>query len=404
MVLFALAATAPAQAQDATRPCSFIVEGGSEVNVLYPDEAAAYWPANAPIPDGGHLEIHGQYPHARYMSFATYTTQLQSIDGLHDAQIAPDPGSDNPFVPGGNRKTDKREYTLRIVKGAPPAGGPAPNTLYTASPDGSKSGGAVSQRFSLRIYDPDLGLDRTGGVPLPDVTLVTADGRRTVLPRCPDVEPPATGLTALLAGAGSGQPSPIPVAVRGENPPVFRKFTGMARAVGGDAVPPEAGGGGGFADNPDNKYISATFSPSFGQVLELRAKAPTAPSTNRGQAVMGTGQLRYWSFCTNSSATSYFACRQDDQVALDNHGYYTIVVSTAAARPRNATLECGVTWLPTGPLTTSVMILRNMLPAPSFAQAIQRVEPGAEEAMMGDYYPRGKYYATTADFEREGCQ
>jgi len=62
-----------------------------------------------------------------------------------------------------------------------------------------------------------------------------------------------------------------------------------------------------------------------------------------------------------------------------------------------------VTWLPAGALPSTLLILRNMLPDPSFAQAIQNTEPGTEEQTMGSYYPRGKYYATTADYERLGC-
>jgi hypothetical protein len=44
-----------------------------------------------------------------------------------------------------------------------------------------------------------------------------------------------------------------------------------------------------------------------------------------------------------------------------------------------------------------------MLPAPTFAQAIQNAEPGSEAETMGPYFPGGRYYATTADFERTGC-
>jgi hypothetical protein len=49
------------------------------------------------------------------------------------------------------------------------------------------------------------------------------------------------------------------------------------------------------------------------------------------------------------------------------------------------------------------VILRNMLPAADFVQAIQNVQVGREPAMMGPYYPVGRYYSTTAAFERLGC-
>jgi hypothetical protein len=119
--------------------------------------------------------------------------------------------------------------------------------------------------------------------------------------------------------------------------------------------------------------------------------------------VMGTGQLRYWSFCTNAPTTQVYACHNDDQIPTDAHGDYTVVISTAAARPGNATTRCGIAWIPAGPLSQSVVLLRNMLPDPSFAQAIQNAQPGTEQQTMGAYYPRGTYYATPADFERLGC-
>ena len=49
------------------------------------------------------------------------------------------------------------------------------------------------------------------------------------------------------------------------------------------------------------------------------------------------------------------------------------------------------------------LIIRNMLPAPDFAQAIQRIEKsGTEAQVMGDYFPHGTY-TSKADFEKLGC-
>jgi hypothetical protein len=99
----------------------------------------------------------------------------------------------------------------------------------------------------------------------------------------------------------------------------------------------------------------------------------------------------------------FYDCVRDDHVPLDSQGDYTIVVSTAANRPANATAACGVAWLPAGPLPQTVLILRNMLPAPGFSAAVQHAAPGTERATMGPYYPVGRYYASVADFERRGC-
>jgi hypothetical protein len=408
--LVMLAWVAPAAAQsDQTRSCGWaVVVSGTQANILFPDEAATYWSANLPIPQGGYIEVHGSFPHARYTSLTTYTSQFQAIDGLNDTAIVPDPGSTNPFLVGADRTAAKRDYTVRIVSGQVPPSGRAPNTIYTTSADGSKSGGAATQRFVLRIYEGDRGQGPEGGVPLPQITLVSADGQRTAIPQCPDTAVPDLGSRQAVANSGSGEPTGVDTGRGGTNPPVWHKFTNFVSSIlwvnqfdgsTTDGTLPD----GGFAENPDNKYVFTTFTQDYGEVLAFRAKAPTTPATYDGEKRMGTGQLRYWSFCTNAQATAYYACHQDDQIPVDKKRFYTVVVSTAAARPRNATETCGITWLPAGPVPQSILILRNMLPAPTFAQAIQNIKPGAEEQGMGDYYPRGTYYATTADFEKLGC-
>ena len=387
-MLVALGASAqPAAALD-TRSCGWLLVGSAtQVNLLFPDSAATYWQGHVPIPPGGHIELKGQFPHARYTSLTVYTGQSQAIDGINDTQIIPDPGSTNPLLPGADRTARKRSYTVRIVYGKPPASGRAPNTIYTTSADGSLSGTPLS-KFSLRIYTPDRGTGAAGGVPLPKLTIVAPLGLRIPVPECPDINIPDIGLTSLVANTSLTVDVPIG---SGANPPVWEKFTGLLGASGG------------FGNNPDNAYVSTRFDARHGKVLRFRAKAPTFPATYDGQPTMGTGQVRYWSFCTNAPTTMVYACSRDDEVHVDGDGMYTVAVSSAANRPANATRECGVTWLPTGPLATAIVILRNMLPAAAFAEAVQRTEPGTEEATMGAYYPRGTYYRTASAFEATGC-
>jgi len=410
---------------DGTRNCGWaLVISGSQLNIAFPDQAATYWSMNQPIPPGGYIEIHGQFPHARYTSLTSYTGQTQAIDGLNDTHIQPDPGSTNPFLPGADRDAARRDYTVHVVSAQVPADSRPPNTIYTTNADGSKSSNGLG-RIVLRIYEGDDGMGTEGGVPLPDVTLVTSSGQRTTLPQCPDTGVPDLGQVATLANAGTGEELPN-TGLGGTDPPVWHKYTNLVsgailaatdqQATGGaptavtnqtdSALPP-----GGFYENPDNKYVTSTFSRGLGQVLAFRAKAPTFPQTRDGEKRMGwmdagswmTGQVRYWSFCTNAQTTAYYGCVQDDQVPVDADGDYTIVVSTASARPRNATDQCGVAWVPAGPGPQSLLIMRNMLPDPSFAEAIQNAKPGTEQQTMGVYYPRGKYYASTADFEALGC-
>ena len=42
------------------------------VNLAYPDANVYYWAAVFTVPDGARLELLGEYPHSRYMSFVSY--------------------------------------------------------------------------------------------------------------------------------------------------------------------------------------------------------------------------------------------------------------------------------------------------------------------------------------------
>ena len=50
----------------------------------------------------------------------------------------------------------------------------------------------------------------------------------------------------------------------------------------------------------------------------------------------------------------------------------------------------------------AVAIMRNMLPDPSFTNAIQLAGYGTEAQDMGAYYPAGQY-TTKSSFEATGC-
>lgn len=410
-VVMALLAPASAAAQT-TRNCGWSSEvSGSQVNAAYPDEAATYWTYIGPIPPGGHIEAKGRYPHARYLSFHTYDRQLSAIDALADVEITPDAGSTNPFVEGARRDGEARDYTVRFVN-ARDAG--APNTIYTENADGSKSTRAFAGgSLTLRIYEPDRGRDAKGGVPLPTLTAVTATGARLALPECAEPRAPDIGSRQAVAALGPALDLP-PSDVTGRNPPVWRRHLNASNSTGvgnldtpltRDAFLPafdaatRRGASGGLAENTHNKYIFTSFERTFGDVLVLRAKLPRTPRTLDGEPVMGGGDLRYVSFCSNVQTTSYLACRNDDGIPTDAAGFATVVVSPAASRPSTATEACGVAWLPTGP-AQAVLIVRNMLPNPGFRQAIQNAERDREEQVLGDFYPRGTYFRSKAAAER----
>jgi hypothetical protein len=166
-------------------------------NVAYPDAGALYWVAGFRRPPGSKLELHGEFPRARYMSLITYDALGRVIDGLADFQINPDRGSTNPFRPGALRTAKKRSYTVRILDEQnlnPATGEPRfdrrdprtderpRNDLYArADVSMEEVVGGQTHRFQamiVRIYVPDRGTGMKGGVSLPRPVLTLADGRR----------------------------------------------------------------------------------------------------------------------------------------------------------------------------------------------------------------------------------
>jgi hypothetical protein len=68
------------------------------------------------------------------------------------------------------------------------------------------------------------------------------------------------------------------------------------------------------------------------------------------------------------------------------------VISDLADRPANATAANGFLWLPWGPYPDQVLLYRHMLHNPTFTQAIQNVEKGANlDTVMGPFAPQATY-------------
>lgn len=415
VVWLALAPRPAGAAGDPTRArsCGWILEPTADrENILFPDTNTRYLGALVPVPPGGYIEIDGQYPHARYMSLQAYSTLLQTTTDLRDTQIVPDPGSTNPFLPGADRNAAHRRYTVKIMSGRPPANPPA-NTLYDTSPDGTKSGSA----FAYRVYLPDRDAGPFGGVPAPSITLVLAGGIRIALPTCPDLLTDA-GATQALAGLGLADYGLPPLGLLATKTPHWTKYVNAPTSylnglIDNQYTPAQLQGlldgvtdllPSGLGENADNKYVYSYLSQEFGQVVAFRAKLPSTPHTYDGEATMGSGQLRYWSMCTGTQLTQTLGCTVDEQTPVDSRGYFTVAISTAADRPADATSQCGVAWLPWGPIPKGIVLMRNMLPSPGFAQAIQNASVGTEQQTMGAYYPTGTYYATPSSFDAAvGC-
>jgi hypothetical protein len=410
-VALALAGVLPgaAHAQGLDLTCSLMLTkfDPTTVNVAYPDEAAIYWGSGYQAAPGARIRIQGRFPHSRYMSFNVYDQAQRPLDAIADVEIKPDLGSSNPFRVGASRRAQARSYTVFIEFGPKPA--PAdrkPNTLYTGT--GQNGTPNFNGTFLYRIYIPDTGRDETGSVGLPTATYQpSSSGPATASPCTHAAKPPVSGVNEQVAGSSELVPDPS----RAKDPPTWRKFTNLLDTVANrfdldSELTRELGGEGGYLSNVHNAYVATDTSRQFGQVLVTRVRAPTFPDTRGGVSTMPAGQLRYFSMCQNHTLSQRFvACRTDDQSVVGADGFITYVVSSPDERPATATAACGATWMPWGPFQSGLLILRNMLPAHDFAQAIQFAEVDDEVATMDAYFPVSRYYADAAAYDRDvGCQ
>lgn len=382
--------------------CSWLLRSDQDLlNLAFPDEAATYWVAALPALPGTRVRIDGEYPKSRYFSFNAYDPALRPTDVITDYQVDPAEGG-NPYRSAG---AAGGRYVAYLRPGTAPEPR-EPNTLYAGGIDllGRAELPNPAWLVLYRIYLAEG--SRSGGVPLPRLTLETADGGRTpvAFESCNPLPP--EGVPSLLNDLirQTSNPLPgLPFPLAPEQPQVVR-FYGLpetlrqllSNAVGfplplGAITGADTGGG--FLSNVDNAYVTSIASRDKGSLYILRGRAPRharVPS----EAPLGAAQLRYWSLCTNEFVSQrYVDCLSDYEVPVDAQGFFTLVVSDPAQKPANATDANAIAWLPWGSIyPDSVLIYRHMLPSPHFTQAVQNVPYGTPAAeVMGDYLPRIAY-------------
>ncbi|HTD04115.1 hypothetical protein [Undibacterium sp.] len=396
-------------------------------NILIPDSAVMYWVAQYRLPPGATLHLRGQYPFARHMSFNSYNAGGMPVDRINDVMVQAEGQAANPYQAGAVRQGVKRDYLVNVVAGSDQqmknADGLRPaNTLFTESDSG------VHQLW-YRVYVPDHGMDSKGGVSLPAPVMTMADGqtisgdqlcKQMVVKDAAlrDIRLPTETVRQMYAIPGAG--SPVHPA---QNPPRWNAFFNPALSVTNVLIGTPYEGmrdkqdptrRGGFYSTLDNTYMSAYIDNRLGQVLVLRAKAPTTPRTYRNAVTMPAAQLRYWSICKYRSLadTAVDACLYDEQVPVDQQGYYTIAVSKADVRPANASDACGVAWLDWGSAGDGIgnpsggfLAYRHMMPSPDFYphSLFATKKPGDEMDVLGEYFPKANYMSR-ADFEKLGCR
>ena len=379
--------TLPAHAAISPLPvCSwpFESDGQGLTNVATPDTHATYWVMPLDTNRWKSMVVNARYPHARFFNYATYSATGALIDTIYDAQIAPNGTGTNPFVnPPANGGDSDYSVTIGSAAGS----------------NNSLRGGVSGLIFIVyRVYLPNAGSDRTGGVGVPAATLTDFAGNARPLQPCPfaNAETSLGSLIVLLRAGGFSDAAnflgkilalantpPLGTCSQNQGSPAPVTFT--------TSVP-----GANFFPNPQTTYFQTAnlcFQPN--QILVVRGKAPVFPSTYSGGSLFQPAfddriQLRYWSMCNNVGVLPYpaVACQADAMTKLDQAQFYTYVISNDPAPP--SWLPAAVTWLPWGPTRFPItLILRNILPADDFTAA--------------DYVPVGVFCSQTR-FTMQGWQ
>lgn len=384
------------------------------------DTGATFWLALYTLPEeGAYIAFESAFPYARFMSLITYDLVKGPIDALIDRDIIADYESTNPFVEGNPRNDPSRRYLVSVKPGPPPteSNSNVENALYGAPPGPNELG-----IMAYRVYVPTSGTDASGGVGVPRVTLHMADGSIVQGEDvCNAISANPTEPPQLLAPAdqyaelrGNNDPS--------RNPPVFRAGYNSAFGIRCDFLGDCSGNPQrtttGFP-NVGSAYMYSFLNRQYGEVVVLRGKIPETPTTLEGaDRVFMEAELRYWSICPYEYySTATTDCLFDEEIPINADGFYTIVYSREEDRPSNATIECGVGYIPWSDAgdgfgivegrennsDDGYFLVRNMLPADDFDQAIHNTEvPGDEADVMGDYLPRARHF-TKSEFDALGC-
>lgn len=298
---------------------------------------------------GVRLEIRGQFPKGRFMSFETYRSkQKLPVDALFDYQMTADPGSLNPYLVGVDRNIPNRNYTVEIAKRGEGSGNPNTVELNRL---------ALVHAIFYRWYVPDRGITPA----LYDLPRVYAFDSRTGAPtRCPDsldTEYDPGIITGLLGAVPASR--------------TLRFREGSFWNGTNHAIP---------------NYVHAMSKVPIGDVSVIRFKSPTF--TQR----MGDGaEVRYWSLCSQDLKESKtLGCLPDFLAKPDRRGIVTLVVGKPAIR----TMAENRGWNFMEDRRTNQPVLaffyRNLLPADGFPR------------YEGEYLPEGTV-CTESEFMRNYC-
>jgi hypothetical protein len=239
------------------------------------------------------LEIRGEYPRGRFMSFQSYrTSRKRTVHHLFDSDIKPDQGSTNPFVPGNDVNAAQRFFSVDAVTN--PKAGVSQNILLL---DPNTNIHSIFYRYYVPVdgYTPSEN----------DLPRIFAVDAKTNAPRsCPKYVD-----TQL-------DPGPVAHAILR----LVKKKTVLDFEPNADF------------DNGVNAavpgYVTVLSRIDHGSVSLIRFKPPTHPDTQTGSGPFPPlGEVRYWSMCMqNLHESETLVCLPDYLAQIGSDGIVTIVV------------------------------------------------------------------------------
>lgn len=367
------------------------------LNIHNPDTNSDYWIMAITFEPSLRITLTGRFPQSRYMSVSVYDSQGAPFvtngvsSTLTDFQIKSARGEVNPW----RRRTSARNFYAISLTSDPRAD--SRNALPLA-PEGTAPG--TSGLLFYRVYAPAS--DDPGRVAVPKVTM-NEGGSNTHLAACKGMAAMQSEAAQVRQDLGLSPAAAKPA--RPSAPPPIQPGEIVPFVLGAAAL--------GSTPNTDSRYLYASYVPPANQadVLVIHGKAPTTPSGSGPAPWPARGiELRYWSFCNDLLAAPQpvvvnrlvrgrpdYGCRDDNQIAVDKLGDYTVVVGRESQRSQIERVP-NVTFIPLSqskPDQAYKINLRNMLPNQDFAQAVQRVPPDnvptSAAVVMGPYYPRAVF-------------
>jgi hypothetical protein len=161
--------------------------------------------------------VRSEFPHAAFLSYTLYKDALVRAV-LLDREIDPDPGFVNPFREGELVKAADRSYTVTVLPDGAVPDATMANVIFM--PPRARHAGLVTLVLVQRIYLPEPGEDRYGGVDEPTIEPFLVSDPTTPA-ACPGDDVTAiAGQFGSVAGHFSQSPLPRNGRIEFYRPPV----------------------------------------------------------------------------------------------------------------------------------------------------------------------------------------